>query len=69
MSNTRLLCLIQILFVLLKITGCVSWPWVWVMVPLWIMAAAFVLLVGITMLIAAFIVIAAAGDTLGRRLR
>lgn len=31
--------LLTILFIALKLTGYISWPWVWVLSPLWITAA------------------------------
>ena len=32
---------LALLFIALKLTGCISWPWVWVLCPIW---AGFVLL-------------------------
>lgn len=31
--------LLTILFVILKVTGKIAWPWLWVFAPLWISAA------------------------------
>ena len=35
--------LLTIAFIVLKLTGTVAWPWVWVLAPLWISAILFVL--------------------------
>lgn len=26
---------LALLFIALKLTGCISWPWVWVLCPIW----------------------------------
>ena len=44
--------LLTVLFVGLKLTGYITWPWVWVLSPLWISFALF-------LVIAAIVVIAA----------
>lgn len=37
--------LLTVLFIGLKLTGYISWPWVWVLSPIWISALiAFVLI-------------------------
>jgi hypothetical protein len=36
--------LLTLLFVGLKLTGYVAWPWVWVLSPLWIVGAAYAVL-------------------------
>jgi hypothetical protein len=46
--------LLTVLFIGLKLTGHITWPWVWVLSPLWISA-----LIGLTVL-AIFIIIAIA---------
>lgn len=49
-SFPTLLCLI---FIVLKLTNCITWPWLWVLSPLWIPLAIaitigfFVILIGI----------------------
>jgi hypothetical protein len=37
--------LLTILFIALKLTGYVNWPWIWVLSPLWISASVGVLIV------------------------
>ncbi len=44
--------LLTVLFVGLKLTGHITWPWVWVLSPLWISA-----LIGLTV-VAIFLIIA-----------
>ena len=44
--------LLTVLFVGLKLTGHITWPWVWVLSPLWISA-----LLGLTILAFVFIII------------
>ena len=34
-----------VVFLILKLTGVISWPWVWVCAPLWIPIALFLLIV------------------------
>lgn len=36
--------LLQVAFIVLKLTGYISWPWIWVLAPTWI-SASFGLLV------------------------
>jgi uncharacterized protein (DUF983 family) len=43
--------LLTVLFVGLKLTGHITWPWVWVLSPLWIS-----LLIGLTVVAIVFIV-------------
>lgn len=40
--------LLTILFIALKLTGVITWSWVWILSPLWISAGllVFVLLIG-----------------------
>lgn len=48
MFSMGFLDVLTIAFIVLKLTGYVSWPWLWVLSPLWIPLAlwlAFVLLV------------------------
>ena len=44
--------LLTVLFVGLKLTGHITWPWVWVLSPLWISA-----LIGLTILAVIFIIL------------
>lgn len=32
--------LLAVLFIALKLTGTVSWPWIWVLAPLWVPTVA-----------------------------
>lgn len=43
--------LLTVVFIALKLTGNISWPWVWVLSPLWIS-----FLLGITFLAIAFLI-------------
>ena len=36
--------LLTLLFIVLKLTGIIAWPWVWVLAPLWIVFIISVLL-------------------------
>lgn len=40
---------VQIVFIILKLTGLIDWPWLWVSSPLWIglLAAAVLILIAI----------------------
>ena len=38
--------LLTLLFIALKLTGVIAWPWIWVLAPLWIGFAFAVLLDG-----------------------
>ncbi len=38
---------LTILFIVLKVSGIISWPWIWVFSPIWITAICFILLFGI----------------------
>jgi uncharacterized protein (DUF983 family) len=48
--------LLTVLFIGLKLTGYITWPWVWVLSPLWIS-----LLIGLTVLAIVFIIAIATG--------
>jgi hypothetical protein len=43
--------LLTVLFVGLKLTGYISWPWVWVLSPLWISALIGLTVVGILLVL------------------
>jgi hypothetical protein len=49
--------LLTVLFIGLKLTGHITWPWVWVLSPLWISA-----LIGLTILAIVLIIAIAAGE-------
>lgn len=36
---------LQLLFIGLKLTGYINWPWVWVLAPIWISISFLVLLI------------------------
>jgi hypothetical protein len=46
--------LLTILFIALKLTGFVDWPWIWVLSPLWISAAVGILIVVCVLVFIAF---------------
>ena len=48
--------LLTVLFIGLKLTGNITWPWVWVLSPLWISA-----LIGLTILAIVLIIAVATG--------
>jgi hypothetical protein len=48
--------LLTVLFIGLKLTGHITWPWVWVLSPLWISA-----LIGLTIVAVMFIIAFASG--------
>ncbi len=48
--------LLTVLFIGLKLTGYISWPWLWVLAPLWI---SFAIGVGILLVVGAIFLIAA----------
>ena len=47
--------LLTIVFIVLKLTGVISWSWVWVLSPLWISFSLGVLIVIIAIIIATVI--------------
>jgi hypothetical protein len=47
--------LLTILFIGLKLTGAISWSWIWVLSPLWIGYAIVLLIVAICLLWAALL--------------
>ena len=42
--------LLTLLFIGLKLTGHIAWPWVWVLSPLWISALIFLVIVAIILI-------------------
>jgi hypothetical protein len=45
MSGLGLASILGIVFVTLKLTHLIAWPWIWVLSPFWIGLVAFLLLV------------------------
>lgn len=45
--------LLTIVFITLKLTGYITWSWVWVLSPIWITTAVFLLVLGIALIIIA----------------
>lgn len=39
--------LLTIVFIVLKLTGYITWSWVWVLAPLWIPVVGFIVFAGI----------------------
>ncbi len=46
--------LLTVLFIGLKLTGHITWPWVWVMSPLWISALLAITILGFAFIILLF---------------
>jgi len=44
--------LLTVLFIGLKLTGYITWPWVWVLAPLWISFLLFVVIAAIVVILA-----------------
>jgi hypothetical protein len=44
--------LLTVLFIGLKLTGYITWPWVWVLSPLWISALIGLTIIAIMLIIA-----------------
>lgn len=44
--------LLTLIFITLKLTGFIAWPWVWVLSPLWISATLSIVLILIVLIIA-----------------
>lgn len=44
------LILLQALFIILKLTGNISWSWAWVFAPLWIPISTMLVLIWLTVL-------------------
>lgn len=43
--------LLTIAFIVLRLTGCIHWSWVWILAPLWIPAAIIAVILVIIILI------------------
>lgn len=44
--------LLTVAFIVLKLTGVISWKWLWVLSPLWISACVFVVALLVTIIFA-----------------
>lgn len=44
--------LLVVVFVVLKLTGVIAWPWIWVLAPIWIGAVLVVLMMTAILLVA-----------------
>jgi hypothetical protein len=44
--------LLTVLFIGLKLTGHITWPWVWVLSPLWISFLLFIVIAAIVVILA-----------------
>lgn len=44
--------LLTVLFIGLKLTGHITWPWVWVLSPLWISALIFLAIIAVILIFA-----------------
>ncbi|GIM88848.1 hypothetical protein [Paractinoplanes toevensis] len=44
--------LLAIVFIVLKLTGAIAWPWVWVLAPIWISFALGLLALAAVVLVA-----------------
>lgn len=43
--------LLTIVFIVLKLTGYITWPWIWVLSPIWISIIVGLMLIGIIFLV------------------
>lgn len=46
---------LTLIFITLKLTGFIAWPWLWVLSPLWLGLAAVLLILGLGILAAVII--------------
>jgi len=47
--------LLQVLFIALKLTNTIDWPWIWVLAPLWITILVIIFIIVVTILIAVLV--------------
>ncbi len=47
--------LLTVLFIGLKLTGHITWPWIWVLSPLWISALISIVIIVIILVFVAFL--------------
>lgn len=45
--------MLTIVFIVLKVTSVIAWPWLWVLAPVWIPLAVFVAFVAVAALVTA----------------
>lgn len=54
-NGVNVLSLLGVLFVGLKLTGHITWPWVWVLAPFWMPLAVVIVLAVIAAIVYAFV--------------
>ena len=54
-NGVNALSLLGVLFVGLKLTGHITWPWVWVLAPFWMPLAVVIVLAVIAAIVYAFV--------------
>jgi hypothetical protein len=47
--------LLTVLFIGLKLTGHITWPWIWVLSPLWVSVLIGITFIALLLVLAAFI--------------
>jgi hypothetical protein len=47
--------LLTVLFIGLKLTGHITWPWIWVLSPLWISVLIGITFIALLLVLAAFL--------------
>jgi hypothetical protein len=47
--------LLTIVFITLKLTGYINWPWIWVLSPLWIPLSIFLAVLAVALLLTDFL--------------
>lgn len=47
--------LLQVAFIVLKLTHVIKWPWLWVLAPTWISLALALLIIGVMVLLVALV--------------
>lgn len=53
-GGTNILGLLAIAFIILKLTGVIAWPWVWVLAPIW-GPLAICLVIALVAIVCAFV--------------
>ena len=43
---------LTIIFIVLKLTGCITWSWIWIFSPIWISALIIALVIGVILFLA-----------------
>lgn len=54
-GSVGILGLLGVLFIALKLTGFIDWPWIWVLAPFWIGIALFLLIAMFIILVAVLV--------------